>query len=97
MLVLAMEFSRGGLGADGPSRRAADPEAGVTDAVTLLGGATAALPENGTEVARSIWRPPSEDKSCQEGVDQRGRVASDQLGVAEPLIQNEPGAQQITP
>jgi hypothetical protein len=49
MLVLAMEFSRGGLGADGPSRRAADPRVGVTDAVTLLGGATAALPENGTE------------------------------------------------
>ena len=53
MLVLAMEFSRGGLGADGPSRRAADPEVGVTDAVTLLGGATAALPENGTEVPDS--------------------------------------------
>jgi hypothetical protein len=54
MLVLAMEFSRGGPGTRyGSSRRAADPRAGFTDTVTLLGGATAALPENGTEVPGS--------------------------------------------
>jgi hypothetical protein len=40
---------------------------------------------NGTELVRPDRRPLSEDKSCQENVCQRGRVASDQLGVAEPV------------